>query len=376
MPDWRADFKQFHETIQENYAYWPSAPCSWAKIPAAYEAEIAAVKTRDDFVRLLEQAIGELCDAHASLGTNLASSYRLVPSGTELWVEARDSRVLLTDIRTASETGLQTGLMLERVGDKPLAEALLASWPRTVPQNNQAATTYIANMLVAGRHDQPRSLTFSRQTVTLKAAHVASQPPVARVLPGNIGYVCIPNSLGENATIAGFDAAMEKVRDTKGLVLDLRLTPSGGNTTVARAILSWFVEREREYQRHDDPSEERVFGIRRFWTEWVAPRPGKSYKKPVCVLVNRWTGSMGEGIAIALQGMHRAKLVGGPMAGLQGAITRFTLDSSGIAYFFPTERLFRLDGTPRERCLPDIHVPYAPQDSPLHRATTLLTTGK
>ena len=85
---------------------------------------------------------------------------------------------------------------------------------------------------------------------------------------------------------------------------------------------------------------------------------------------------MGEGIAIALQGMHRAKLVGGPMAGLQGAITRFTLDSSGIAYFFPTERLFRIDGTPRERCLPDLRVPCDPQDSPLHRAVALLTIGK
>ena len=193
--------------------------------------------------------------------------------------------------------------------------------------------------------------------MTLKATEVVAQPPVARVLAGNIGYVCIPNSLGENSTMAGFDAAMEKVRDTKGLVLDLRLTPSGGNTTVARAILSWFVEREREYQRHEDPLGGASLGIRRFWTEWVAPRAGKSYKKPVTVLVNHWTEAWARD-RNCTQGMRRAKLIGSPMAGLKGATSGFTLSSSRIPYSFPTERLFRLDGTPRERCLPDYLVPF------------------
>ena len=127
MPDWRADFKQFHQTIRLNYAYWPDAPCEWKRVPAAYEADLVAVKSLADFVPLLERVMGELCDAHASLGTNLSSSYCLVPSGTDLWVEARDSGVFITDVRTESEAAqraLKPGMALASVGGKPLAEAL------------------------------------------------------------------------------------------------------------------------------------------------------------------------------------------------------------------------------------------------------------
>ena len=37
---------------------------------------------------------------------------------------------------------------------------------------------------------------------------------------------------------------------TSSLVIDLTDTPSGGNTSVARAIMSWFVDRPRSYQVH------------------------------------------------------------------------------------------------------------------------------
>ena len=127
MADWRADFKQFHQTIRLNYAYWPGAVCDWARVPAAYEADLAAVKNLADFVTLLERVMGELCDAHASLGTNLSSSYCLVPSGTDIWVEARDSGVFVTDVRTESEAAqgeLKPGMLLVSVG----ASRLLRHW--------------------------------------------------------------------------------------------------------------------------------------------------------------------------------------------------------------------------------------------------------
>ena len=37
---------------------------------------------------------------------------------------------------------------------------------------------------------------------------------------------------------------------------------------------------------------------------------------PVVVLVDHWTGSMGEGIAIGMDGLKRATIVGTEMAGL------------------------------------------------------------
>lgn len=77
------------------------------------------------------------------------------------------------------------------------------------------------------------------------------------------------------------------------------------------------------------------------------------------VLVDRWTGSMGEGIAIGLDAMQRATIVGTAMAGLRGATYGFTLRHTGIGIRVPAERLYHVRGTPREDFLPQIIVPPA-----------------
>ena len=94
----------------------------------------------------------------------------------------------------------------------------------------------------------------------------------SRLLPNNVGYIRLHDSLGDDRVIGEFDSALERYGNTTGLVLDLRDTPGGGNTTVARAILGRFVRTEQPYQKHVLPSEERQSGIRRSWLELVTPR--------------------------------------------------------------------------------------------------------
>ena len=112
---------------------------------------------------------------------------------------------------------------------------------------------------------------------------------------------------------------MARARPGQPMVIDLTDTPSGGNTTVARAMLGWFVDRPTLYQVHNLPVEERRTGIARQWVEQVLPRAGQTHRGPVTVRVGRWTGSMGEGLAIAFDA-HRRPGRGQPMAGLLGAI--------------------------------------------------------
>lgn len=61
---------------------------------------------------------------------------------------------------------------------------------------------------------------------------------------------------------------------------------------------------------------------------------------------------MGEGMAIGFDGMKRAKIIGTEMAGLIGAISNFQLTE--IGFQFPTERLYHINGTPRENFLPEM----------------------
>ena len=100
-------------------------------------------------------------------------------------------------------------------------------------------------------------------------------------------------------------------------------------------------------------------GIRRSWLELVSPRGGFVYRQPVAVLVDRWTGSMGEGLAIGFDATIGATIVGTPMAGLVGATSQITLPRTGIGINVPTERLYHVAGTPREAFQPKIVVDVA-----------------
>jgi C-terminal processing protease CtpA/Prc len=84
-----------------------------------------------------------------------------------------------------------------------------------------------------------------------------------------------------------------------------------------------------------------------------------AYQGRLIVLVDHWTGSMGEGAAIGLRSAAGAKLVGTQMAGLRGAIESFPLPCLGVSVRLPVERLYSVDGTPRELAQPDVIVTEA-----------------
>jgi len=92
------------------------------------------------------------------------------------------------------------------------------------------------------------------------------------------------------------------------------------------------------------------------WTREVSPGGNWTYKGPIVVLVGRWTGSMGEGIAIGLDGMRRATVVGTRMAGLNGAVFDVQLPNTGISLNYAAEKLFHVNGTPREDFVPPVFV--------------------
>lgn len=95
--------------------------------------------------------------------------------------------------------------------------------------------------------------------------------------------------------------------------------------------------------------------IERSWTEYVNPRK-EQYKKPVVILVGRWTGSMGEGLAIGFEGMERAEIVGSEMERLAGEMNGFSFKNQSFGYRLSTTRLFHINGTPREKYVPTNYV--------------------
>ncbi len=388
--DFQQDFEYATKAIAEEYAYSDAKATRWGDVPGLYAEQLRTVKTRNDFVALLEQLVDEIHDPHSQLNTNLPNSYRLVPSGTDLWAEWREGGATITQVRERSDAaraGIRAGSVIVAVDGVAIGDAVEARLGRSYAHTDKGARDWALRSVLAGRHNAKRNLQVrvgdTTRAVELPAPDQSwrgeSLLEASEIRPG-VGCILINDSLGDDALIAEFDRALEKLKQTRGLIIDLRNTASGGNSSVARGILGRFVQRELPYQKHVLPAEERDSGVRRSWLELVSRRGDFVYTKPVYVLVNRWTGSMGEGIAIGFDATRAGTVVGTPMAQLLGATTRITLPRTGIGINVPFEKLYHVNGKPREDYVPPVTVDVtkgpANQDPFVEAALRALTSRK
>lgn len=357
----REDARLIEKLIHDNYAYRERLPGNQLPLSPILRAEAEQVNDKRSLLRYAERVLFTLADHHAITGASLPNSWAVVPSYSDLWIEKKGARYVVDAVRSGSpseQAGLRQGDVLIGVAGTPIDQAVSTFWSDLGLKPTVERAAFAARVLTAGRRDQPRALTFRRRNespMQLVLANlyssVAVRAPVTISGDDRNLIIKINDALGDRATIAAFDQAMATAKARQQITLDLTDTPSGGNTVVARAIMGWFVTKPTAYQVHRLPAEERQSGIPRQWVEQVLPRPGKHHKGPVVVRVGRWTGSMGEGLAIGFDAIG-AKVTGDRMAGLLGAIYDYKLPASGIVLKLPTERLMSVDGIPRETFVP------------------------
>lgn len=369
VSQYEEDFDTLWKEIADSYAYFDRKQTDWDQVKRRYRPQVTTLTNRAGFIALLERTLEELYDFHCNLNTNTESSPVLVPTDADLWAEWRQGRVLITEVRPhspASDAGIQAGMEIVSIQGKPVRQAVNDRSGSCWRHRDAEADNWALLTLLAGRHNETRRIQVRQgdtvSTKTLPVFHRTGTAPQSlleyRLLAQKplVGYIRLHNSLGDTDLIAAFDDALDHLKSTQGLILDMRDTPSGGNTVVARALMGRFTSRTRFYQRHSVPAEERAYGVKRSWVEEVSPRGRFCYTGVVVVLVDHWTGSMGEGVTIGLDAMHRTRTVGTEMARLLGATEGIVLPHSGIGVHFPTEKLFQVNGKPREAFVPQVYV--------------------
>ncbi|MEP6713423.1 MAG: S41 family peptidase [Ferruginibacter sp.] len=258
---------------------------------------------------------------------------------------------------------------VEAVNNIPVESAIAAFLPRALKPVTNEAKSFALRSLLAGNHLDPRKFTLKYQGTTkdffpdktgLLLEHIKYPAKIQSKLIGNVGYLKINDCLYDNELIPLFDSVMQTFKNSSSLILDFRETPSGGNTSVAKAILGWFTDKEHFYQKHEYYAEEKATGIKRSWVEIVSPRKGKYYDKPITVLCNHWTGSIAEGIVIGFDALNRpgTKIIGTEMARLNGAVYSFEMPNTRIRFTFPVERLYHINGLPREQYIPPVFIDW------------------
>lgn len=359
--DFRADALAIEQLVNDKYAYPERLPNGRIPLSARLRSEAQQVQDKRSLLRYAERALFTLADHHAITGASFPDSYAVVPSYADLWVVLRGRDYVVEAVREGSPSaraGVRAGDVLTAIGGATTSRAVAAFWADLGLEVTAERAAFAARVLAAGRRDKPRDLSFRRGQGAARRIKIpnlyrvqADRPPVSAHRSGLELVIRINDALGNRETIAAFDRAMAGARPGQRVIIDLTDTPGGGNTVVARAMMGWFVDRPTPYQIHNLPAEQRETGIARQWVEQVLPRAGKYHAGPVTVRVGRWTGSMGEGLAIGFRALG-AEVIGTRMAGLLGAIYDYPLPASGLVLKLPTERMMAVDGTPREDFVP------------------------
>lgn len=366
--------------LDAGYAYFDGARMAWKRARDTWRPRASRAASRSEFVAALEGALSELRDDHVGLSEHSAAFPRRIPFDTDIWAGWKNGVAVIETVRTFGEAdvaGLRPGLAISRVDDVPVERAV-GDRLRAGPQNPGAMDWALRHVLAGPRagtqrievREGTRSRTFEIVRLATPRAH---GPAVIGRRMGDerdIGYIRVRIGTPDEHLVDHFDGALNYLRDTRALILDLRENSGPGPRALTQAILARFVDSEMPWQQREGRGGKRTL-------DRIAPQGGPAYRAPVVVLVDRWTAGEGEALAAGLAAVAGARLVGTAMAGLRGELREVTLRHSGITVSFPAEKAYQVNGEPREALRPAIAVDLAapsggPGDPILYQALKLL----
>ena len=380
----KEDLAEIINDISKNYVYLEEKNIDLNCIREYYEKQILSIETEEQTVLFFEYLLGEFYDSHLILNTNRKSSFRLF-SPIYATIEKRNpiiSNVWQTQIENLDQNII--GAEILKINGIDFTKAIEQFPTHCNDKSSQKVREWIVNKILAGRYNQPRVLTLkleNNNTVEFDLDKVKIKQTtklLTSTIENDIGIIIINNSLGNSSLINEFDKTLDKLINTKGLIIDLRNTVDGGDSYIARGIMGRFINEPKPYQKH--LTTEQYDGspiIERSWIEYVSPR-GKQYKKSIIVLVGRWTGSMGEGLAIGFDGMKRAEIVGTEMERLAGEMNGFSFKHQNYSYRLSIAKLYHVNGTQRDKYIPANYVKQTTleKDEILDKGIYLLTSSQ
>ena len=353
------DFDELWETIRDRYAYFEEKATDWDRVRAIYLPRLAEVGDDEDkWMRLLGSITDELYDAHTHFAQGVPGLPRwplsdILAEDSPAGVRVRDRR----DGSAAADAGIEVGDLVIAIDGMPFAQAAALRTPRALGRPDPEARWYAINAAVGGNRERDRKLRIRSRggqvrDLVLPYKAAPNRPAIShRRLDSGFGYIAI-TTFGDNETPKAFDAALLDLKDSRGLIIDVREN-GGGDTAVARPIMGRFIRERRPYALMRRRSGQGI-GLTDPWTEYVDPQGPFTYENPVVVLQNHWSASMAEGFPMGMKGIGRARTVGTETMRLGAAVFPLRLDRTGVTVNYSAEPVYAVDGTPRWRLKPDV----------------------
>jgi carboxyl-terminal processing protease len=361
-------FEKIWKDIDEHYYDPVFGGVKWQEVHQRYLPLVHAARDDKDFYSIVDRMTAELHDAHTRFSSPEQWENRKKHQGVSVGFRAGyvEGKVVVLDVfpdSNAAHAGVQPGMIVTALDGQPIAERLAEATPRVLPSSTDRVTRLrILSAVFAGSLETPFAASLERANgssfdVRFARQILSSEPRVtAAKLSSGFGYIRFDEF--HPSLVKDFKAAVENLRATPGLILDLRRNRGGVGATL-EAMATLFFDRktlfERRMSRKQVTASERN-GHRTQETQvFVGKNGAQVYSGPVVILVSEYSASAAEVFAAGMQDSGRAKLVGSPSCGCVLGITHDrvmkgggVLEISEVLWFSPKDR--KLEG---EGVIPD-----------------------
>ncbi len=348
-----ADARRLADHLEREHVTLPSRAIDW---PATRSDGLAQVQTATDpaaFLAAIERLCDALYDPQLRVRPAQGPTRRRLPA--DIVLEEVDGAFEVDAVRrgsAAAAAGLRAGQRVTAFDGEPLAERIGRFRPAHGKGHDPRRDAFARAAAVAGVRGAPRRFAIvegtTRRTIEVPADDPDPSPPVSTVTEDDLAIIRL-SALDETVADA-FDAALAPLRDTAGLLLDLRGCMAVAPAAAER-VLGRFVEGRSRYASKAARDGD---GLEAPWPVYVNERGPWPYEGRVVVIVDRFTAGAPEDLAAALQGLGRASVVGPPTAGWSTHTRAFVLPNTRVSVEVPYQKLFGVDGIARDRWTPDV----------------------
>jgi carboxyl-terminal processing protease len=363
-------FDKAWKDVDEHYYDPEFGGVNWKEVHHRYLPLVQTAKDDKDFYSIVDRMTAELHDAHTRFSSPEQWENRKKHQGVSVGFRAGyvEDKVVVLDVfpeSNAAQAGVQPGMIVTALDGESIAERLAEAAPKVLPSSTERVTKLrILSNVFAGSLETPFAASLERANgssfdVKFARQTLSTEPRVTSAkLTSGYGYIRFDEF--HPSLVKDFKIAVENLRATPGLILDLRRNRGGVGATLEAMATIFFDSKtlfERRMSRKQVTASERD-GHRTEETQvFVGKKAEQIYPSPVVILVSEYSASATEVFAAGMQDSERAKLVGSPSCGCVLGITHDrvmkgggVLEISEVLWFSPKDR--KLEG---EGVIPDVN---------------------
>jgi carboxyl-terminal processing protease len=383
------------DTIEQRYHDPSFNGVDWNAVGERYRPLALDAPDDDAFWDVLDRMAGELHDSHTRLesprevelrkhGQTMSLGFSFMPIGGRLAVSSVDPE------GDAWWAGVRPGMTVAAIGGKPAAQAYAQLLEHARSASTDRARHFaVLRRLILGAEGSRIPFTFERADgtrldATLTRSTIERRRREAhRVLPSGFGYIRF--SEWSIALTLRALAAIDALKDTPGLVIDLRSNP-GGSVHAVNLMLDKLFAKPTQLgsatTRNGRPITLFLGAIDIIALHRQVRGSPDAYRAPVVVLVNALSASGSELFAGSLQAVGRAKVVGQASCGCLLGFLGYARVPGGAALAYSEVGFVLANGRKieGEGVIPDREVPLTladlrvSRDRPLEEAQALLAS--